>query len=77
MRTNYRLLVVICLVLLGSFFSIAFIQYRQFDDLKRTASIGDDNLMWTYFQLQNEFYRLQYQLLKVQNEQGSPDAMQA
>ncbi|PVU65854.1 hybrid sensor histidine kinase/response regulator [Plesiomonas shigelloides] len=77
MRTNYRLLVVICLVLLGSFFSIAFIQYRQFDDLKRTASIGDDNLMWTYFQLQNEFYRLQFQLLKVQTEDGSPDAMQA
>lgn len=77
MRTNYRLLVVICLVLLGSFFSIAFIQYRQFDDLKRTASIGDDNLMWTYFQLQNEFYRLQYQLLNVQNENGSASSMQA
>ncbi|MGL6295963.1 MAG: hypothetical protein ACRC3K_06080, partial [Plesiomonas sp.] len=62
MKTNYRLLIVICLVLLGTFISIASIQYKQFDDLRKSASIGDDNLMWTYFQLQNEYYRLQYQL---------------
>ncbi|MGL5006725.1 MAG: response regulator [Plesiomonas sp.] len=77
MKTNYRLLVVICLVLLGTFISIASVQYKQFDDLKKSASIGDDNLMWTYFQLQNEYYRLQYQLLKVESENGSASSMRA
>ncbi|MGL5345699.1 MAG: response regulator [Plesiomonas sp.] len=77
MKTNYRLLIVICLVLLGTFISIASIQYKQFDDLRKSASIGDDNLMWTYFQLQNEYYRLQYQLLKVESENGSASSMRA
>ena len=59
MAASQRSLFVVLCVLLLAFAGIGTIQYRQFQDLQRSTSQGEDNVMWNYFQLYNEALRFQ------------------
>ncbi|PJG60773.1 ATP-binding protein [Aeromonas cavernicola] len=59
MAASQRFLFVVLSVLLFAFAGIGTIQYRQLDDLQRSSSQGEDNIMWNYFQLYNEALRFQ------------------
>ncbi|BCS47984.1 response regulator [Aeromonas jandaei] len=63
MAASQRFLFVVLCVLLLAFAGIGTIQYRQFQDLERSTSQGEDNVMWNYFQLYNEALRFQSSLL--------------
>lgn len=63
MAASQRFLFVVLCVLLLAFAGIGTIQYRQFQDLQRSTSQGEDNVMWNYFQLYNEALRFQSSLL--------------
>lgn len=63
MAASQRFLFVVLCVLLLAFAGIGTIQYRQFQDLQRSTSQGEDNVMWNYFQLYNEALRFQSALL--------------
>lgn len=63
MAASQRFLLVVLCVLLLAFAGIGTIQYRQFQDLERSSSQGEDNVMWNYFQLYNEALRFQNALL--------------
>ncbi|MGS3184437.1 ATP-binding protein [Aeromonas taiwanensis] len=59
MAASQRSLLVVLCVLLLAFAGISTIQYRQFQELPRSTSQGEDNVMWNYFQLYNEALRFQ------------------
>ncbi|PTT46917.1 ATP-binding protein [Aeromonas sp. HMWF014] len=59
---SQRSLFVVLCVLLLAFAGIGTIQYRQFQDLHRSTTQGEDNVMWNYFQLYNEALRFQNSL---------------
>ncbi|QNF18112.1 response regulator [Aeromonas jandaei] len=63
MAANQRFLFIVLCVLLLAFAGIGTIQYRQFQDLERSTSQGEDNVMWNYFQLYNEALRFHNSLL--------------
>lgn len=62
LAASQRFLAVVLCVLLLAFAGIGTIQYRQFQDLQRSTSQGEDNVMWNYFQLYNEALRFQNSL---------------
>lgn len=62
MAASQRFLLGVLGVLLLAFVSIGTVQYRQFQDLHRSTSQGEDNVMWSYFQLYNEALRFQSSL---------------
>ena len=58
-----RFLAIIVVVLAGALGGIGTVQYRQFVDLNRSTSLGNDSVMWNYAQLYSESLRLQNALM--------------
>src|SRR5690606_26444859 len=67
-----RMLSALGVLLFSAFIGIGWVQYKQFDDIRRLASVGENGLVWGYWKLFAEYNRLHQALDHLINE-ASPD----
>jgi len=59
------LLSVIAVLLLSTFSGLGWVQYKQFHEIRRLASVSENGLVWGYWQLFTEYTRLQQSLSRT------------
>ncbi|AUH50939.1 hybrid sensor histidine kinase/response regulator [Chromobacterium sp. ATCC 53434] len=73
---SWRMLIMIGVTLMAVFAGAAYLQFRQSQILSGALQYQDDNIAWSYFQLETEQMRLQTALHDAQHGLLTPDQLQ-
>ncbi|WP_434627233.1 response regulator [Chromobacterium sp. CV08] len=73
---SWLMLIMIGVTLTAAFAGVAYLQFRQSQILSGALQYQDDNIAWSYFQLETEQMRLQSALHDAQHGLQTPDQLQ-